>query len=215
MQFLKLTLLAITMIALTACGTRVPFKEQQPLENSALVYVYVKQHISTDDDLSVSRYKIRINNKQVEGRINSNEHMVFNVKPQSMTFSATRAQIEEHTLSLTPKTGNIYYLRVVGNLDGGQFEFAQVSSSVGGQEIQSTGLSGSTAIEVDSILTELVDEEKDENVIVDKKSPKETLSKVQSSQTSLQEIEHAYKLKEQGILTQAEFDAMKAKILAK
>jgi len=231
MQIFRVILLTVILLIVTACGTRIPFKEKAPLENAALVYVYVKENITSDDDLSTSNYKIRINNKQTEGRLNSKEYMVFNVKPQTIDFSATRTQIEEKIITLNLQAGEIYYLRIIGNLDGGTFEMNKVSISVGRDEIKDTGLSGSTAIDADNLLTELIGEDKDEAVVVQESPtkakqaspivqqqsyvPVKPASKSVSSMSKLDEIQQAYKLKEQGILTDEEFKTMKTKIISK
>ena len=229
MQIFKIILLTVILLVVTGCGTRVPFKEKEPLANAALVYIYVKENLASDDTLGTSKYKVRINNKQTEGRLQSNEYMSFNVKPQTIKFSATRTQVEEKIVTLDIKAGNIYYLRIIGNLDGGKFEMNKVSNSVGRDEIKVTGLSGSTAIEVDNLLTELVNEDeaiivedkpikvKDETPIVKEKNdiPTKSAYKQVNSMSKLDEIQQAYKLKEQGILTDEEFKTMKTKIIEK
>ena len=88
------SLLVISMVFI-GCGSKVPFKVQEPLENAALVYVYVTQDVGTQESQGGSDYSIRINNKRYLERIRGGEFISFNLKPQPMTISVTRAQIEE------------------------------------------------------------------------------------------------------------------------
>lgn len=90
MKTLKILLLTITLLLITACGNRTPFKQQEPLENAALVYVYASVQVMTDESSSDPEYSIRINNKPYMQRVKEGEYIVLNLKPQAMTISATK-----------------------------------------------------------------------------------------------------------------------------
>ena len=93
------------------------------MENAALVYIYVDVQVSADDNTYESDYNIRINKKPVMQRIKEGEYMVLNLKPQAMTISATKKQVQEKVLNLDLKTGQIYYLKIKNNLEGDTLEF--------------------------------------------------------------------------------------------
>ena len=85
MKKLTILLLSTLLLLLTACGSKIPFKKQEPLANSALVYVYLPSNISDDDSDFSSDYNIRFNGRRVMERISSDEYMAFNVKDSSYT----------------------------------------------------------------------------------------------------------------------------------
>ena len=202
MKKAQLLVLSIVLLFITACGDRVAFKPQEPLSNAALVYVYVSPYSELIEGEYTSYYVIRINNKRLDARLYKNEYIALDVKPGKTTFSATRAEIEEKSLSVNLEAGHIYYLRVTGDLEDGSFKFEHVSNAEGSKEIKTTGLSGSMVNSPEYIVTELVENDTDEK--------KET-----SSLSKTQEIEKAYALKEKGIISQKEFEQLKADILAK
>ncbi|QOY51899.1 DUF2846 domain-containing protein [Candidatus Sulfurimonas baltica] len=212
---IKATIL-ITVLMFTACGTKVPFKKEEPLQGAALVYVYVPISVGSGEDMSGSSYKIRVNNKRIEGRIIDGEYKSFNLKPNSTTISTTRNDIQEQALKIDFKAGETYYLKVVNNSESATFELVQVDSTLGLKEIAKTGLAGSRAIEVDNILTELVEEDPQEEAqIVSKPVAKKVQSIPATTSSKMDEVKKAYQLKVDGILTEDEFTKLKAEILAK
>jgi hypothetical protein len=222
MKNIKILIMAVVLLLVTACGNKTPFAAQQPLENAALVYIYVTSEATSDESANQADYSIRINNKRYLERVRSSEYMVFNLKPEAMTISATRGQIEEQVIQLDLKAGQIYYLKVRDNLDGGKFEFEMVSNSVGAREIAKTGLAGSSEESPENIITELVNpkEEKKEDVIITPTTVTQPVVAAQpvintKSLSKSDEIEKAYKLKEKGILSEDEYKALKSEILTK
>ena len=236
----NIVILMIISTLFIACGNRVPFKEKEPLKNAALVYVYVEGNVGTEEGDSDSDYSIRINNKIYLQRVVADEYVVFDLKPQAMTISATKKQIEEKVLNLNLKAGQIYYLKISDNLDGGNFDFEVVSNSIGSKEVALTGEAGTSVDSPENIITEFVtgEDTPEESVLVKgtqmnkeqvnamiekklaKQAPTQSVSSpvVNSSVSTgskLQEIQKAYKLKEQGILTDSEFQKIKTEILSK
>ena len=150
-----------------------------------------------DDSVSASIYNIKINGKSISSAIESNEYMAFDMKTAEITISIVRGAIESKSVTLNLKASKTYYLKIEDNLENNSFNFIEVDENQGLREISKTGLSGSVAIEENSIVTEIV--EKEEN----------------SKFSKIDEIKKAHILKEQGILTLEEFEKLKKEILTK
>lgn len=226
-KMIKIVALLLISTIFTACGSKLPFKEQTPLENAALVYVYVPSEISGDEDTDETDYNLRINNKRVMERISSGEYMVFNLKPITLTLSATRAQVEEHKLSVSLNAGEVYYFKISGKLDGGNFSFDRVSKAVGSKEITKTGLAGSSVEDEENIITEFINPKSEEDAQVKvapvaavptatvASTPVATQTPTRGVSSKMDDIKQAYEMKNQGMLSDEEFKALKAEILAK
>ncbi|MCD6433876.1 MAG: DUF2846 domain-containing protein [Sulfurimonas sp.] len=231
MKIVKILLLSFILLLVTACGNRLPFKEQAPLENAALVYVYVPESVTSGEDTQSYTYSIRINNKRYLERITEGEYLVFNLKPLIIDISATRGQVEEHKKSVTLEAGKIYYFKI-DKLDGGNFSFERVQSSLGSKEIAKTGLAGSMVEDKNNIITEFVNPKEDEDVHVKAVVPMQSTPQVvvpmavpvtstasvapkRVTVSKMDEIKEAYEMKKQGMLSDEEFKALKAEILAK
>jgi hypothetical protein len=227
MKILKILTLTLIMLLITACGSRVPFKKQQPLENSALVYVYVPEGVTASEDTNVYTYSIRINNKRYLERITEGEYHAFNLKPINIDLSATRAQVEEHKLTVKLQAGHIYYFKIQKQ-DDATFTFERVEQSIALSEIAKTGLAGSTLEDENNNITEFV------NFNKDKKESKKVAAKVpvatpatnsaptktkayqkRATASKLDEIKEAYKMKKDGLISDEEFQTIKSEILAK
>ena len=167
MKILKTLTLTLILLLITACGSRVPFKKQEPLENAALVYVYVPESVTAGEDTQTYDYSIRINNKRYLERITEGEYLAFNLKPLTIDLSATRAQVEEHKLSVTLQAGQIYYFKIQKQ-DDATFTFERVEPSIASKEIAKTGLAGSSVESEENIITEFVNpkEDKQEDVMI-------------------------------------------------
>ncbi len=199
MKSFKIILLLTIFSFITACGAKVPFVKKEPLENASLVYIYLLNNVSSDDDIASTYYNIKINDKLVEGRLRSSEYMVFDLKPHTATFSVVREALENKSLTIDLKQGCVYYLRVKDALDNNEFELVQMSNEIGLEEIKKTGLSGSVSINEDEIITQKIDR----------------VDTTQNSSSRLDKIKEAYKMKADGILTEDEYEKFKAEILAK
>jgi len=211
MKIRKIFLLLIFSIFITGCGNKVAFKVQEPLENAALVYIYVTEDLGTPENSGGSDYIIRINNKRYLQRVRSGEFIALNLKPQLMKISATRAQIEEKVLNMELKRGYIYYLKISDNLEGGKFDFEIMSKAQALKEISKTGLAGSSVESRENIITELITGTKSPKEEI---TPKRQVLKTKPS-AKMDEIQKAYKLKEEGILSDTEFQTLKTEILSK
>lgn len=208
----------------SACGNKTAFKIQEPLDNAALVYVYAKVQLDSTGGTNRGEYALRINNKPVMQRVRDGEYMVLNLKPQAMTLSATKNQIQEVVLDLDLKKGETYYLKIVDNQEGTAFDFVKVKSSEAKTEIASTGLAGSSEESPENIITEFVNPKKSESMeVVAPVVVPVTTQVPMAKQTPMQtapmsktdEIMKAYEMKEKGILSDEEFKTLKTNILDK
>lgn len=220
MNLAKTLLLTATLLLFSACGNKTAFKLQEPLDSAALVYVYAKVKLDSSDSSNRGEYSLRINNKPVMQRIRDGEHMVLNLKPQPMTLSATRNQIEELVLELDLKEGKTYYLKIVDSQDGSAFNFVKVESSEAKGEIASTGLAGSHEESPENIITEFVNPKESESMQVVAPVPVATQAPVVQQapvapMSKTDEIMKAYELKEKGIIDDQEFKTLKTNILNK
>ncbi|MCK9491261.1 MAG: DUF2846 domain-containing protein [Sulfurimonas sp.] len=224
MNIVKTLLLTATLLLFSACGNKTAFKLQEPLENAALVYVYAKVKLDSSESSNRGEYSLRINNKPVMQRVRDGEYMVFNLKPQPMTLSATKAQIQEVVLDLDLKAGETYYFKIVDSQDGSAFDFVKVKNSEAKTEIASTGLAGSSEESPENIITEFVNPKKTESMeVVAPVVVPVTTQVPMAKQTPMQtapmsktdEIMKAYEMKEKGILSDEEFKTLKTNILNK
>ncbi len=202
-------LLSLTLLLFTACGSKAPFVKQEPLADSALVYVYLPSSISDDESTNDSDYNIRFNGRQVMERISSGEYMAFNVKPERVEVSVVRKQIEEKSIVLDLKVGQTYYLKIEDNLDGNSFDFVRVNKRDAYPELMKTGLAGSSVESEENIINVFTDEPKKEESVVMTPTPTANTS------SKIDEIQKAYDMKEKGMLSEDEFNTLKAEILAK
>ena len=195
------------LLLLSACGSKIPFKKQEPLANSALVYIYLPSNIGTSDSDYSSDYNIRFNGRQVMEKISSNEYMAFNVKPEKVDVSVVRKQIEEKVISLDLKVGQVYYLKIEDNLAGNNFNFIRMNKSDAYPELIKTGLAGSSVESEDNIINVFTDEPKKEESVV--------ATPTANTSSKIDEIQKAYDMKEKGMLSEDEFNSLKSEILAK
>jgi len=222
MNILKTLLLTATLLLVSGCGNKTAFKLQEPLDNAALVYIYAKVKLDSSESSNRGEYSLRINNKPVMQRIRDGEYMVFNLKPQAMTLSATKAQIQEVVLDLDLKAGETYYFKIVDSQDGSAYDFVKVQSSDAKTEIASTGLAGSSEESPENIITEFVKPSKTESMevvapvvvpVAAQAAPQAQMQTAPVSKTD--EIMKAYEMKEKGILSDEEFKTLKTNILDK
>ena len=229
--------LVFVSLMFNACANKAPFKAQKPLDKAALIYIYVVAGESSGDEASHSDYNIRINGKRYLERIESGEYMVFNLKPNPTLMSAVKGQIIEQHIKLNLKAGDVNYLRITDNTELGEFGFEQVPAKVAMSEISHTGLAGSSLEDPKNIITELMgmDEDKDSSVVKAKTNAVPTMSEADidaiiekklsakgistkvpknTESSKLDKIKEAYEMKKEGILSDEEFKALKADILA-
>jgi hypothetical protein len=208
---MKKVLLVLTTIILSmlfmACS-KVAFEKQPPKENAALVYVYVVADSGVNDTNRVSLYKVGINGKKTEGYLKVAEYKAYDLKPGIITISAYRGDLEEQKINLDLAAGKTYYLRVKSFADDfGKFEITRVNSSVAHEELQHTTLAGEY-VKQDNIISELITPKEETAAPV-------VTQQVVYTKSKTEELQNAAALKQQGILTDEEFNKLKAEILSK
>ena len=213
--FTTLTILFLTLV-LAGCS-KTPFKEQEPLENAALVYVYVLVDDGVNDTDRNPYYKVGLNGKNVKGGMLTNEYMAFKLKPEKVEVSVTRADIEKQELTLQLQAGESRYLKVQSFSDDfGKFSFEEVNSEVGAKEIADTRAAVEDKKEDDyiSVLIDSISSEEEENAAVVKEDAAEKDIK-KSEQSDANELERLYELKEKGAISQEEYETLKSKVINK
>ncbi len=191
---------AFLSIILTACADRTPFKEQEALKDTALVYVYIAKTVSTDDDFHDAPLSIKIDDKTIIPKIMQNEYVAYNLKPRSVTISAIKGAVLSQEIKLDLKPSKVYYLRVKNSSNSDSFTFEKMNQVVGLQEIAKTTVAGSNFI--------FKDNDKVEGLV-------ETTPDNKATRTKADEIQRLYDMKEKGILSQEEFETLKAKVIKK
>lgn len=213
-KILILSSLLSVVVMFSACSSKSPYKEQKPLEEAALVYVYVVSQSGVAENYKDHAYKIKVNGKSVEGLVKTDEYMALDLKPGNVEVSATRADIETQSVKLDLKAGDIHYLKVKSFSDAfAKFDLIKEQSVVAKKEIAKT---------VDATSKNIIEKEiEGVTVFADKKAPVvETAVPVQLSAPQVptsktDELEKAYKLKEKGIISEEEFKTLKSQIISK
>ena len=135
------------------------------------------------------------------------EYKFYRLKPKSMTINAYRADIEEQSVELTLSAGKTYYLRIKSFSDDfGKFDITRVNSRVAYKALNETSLAGEYET-TQAIVSDLIIEDKPEAAV--------TTTTVIHSKSKTDELLSAAKLKEQGLLTDEEFNKLKSEILAR
>ncbi|MDD3060921.1 MAG: SHOCT domain-containing protein, partial [Sulfurimonas sp.] len=177
-------------------------------ENAALVYVYVVPEEGINMTTRVSYYKVGINGKKAEGGLKVGEYKAYNLKPGMVSISAFRGDLEEQKIDMELASGKTYYLKVKSFSDDfAKFEIKRVNANVAYEELSNTTLAGEYV--------------KESNIISEFITPKEEAAamvaapQVVYTKSKTEELQNAAALKAQGILTEAEFNKLKAEILSK
>jgi len=194
----KQFLFTIILFAFLGCADRTPFKEQEPIKNSALVYVYTLKSVSANEDYNYAPYTISIDNKIETPKLMQSEYAIYDLKPKELVISARKNVLIEKDVKLNLEAGNIYYLKIKENLDDESFSFQRIDETNALQEIAKTGLVGSNYI--------FENDDKVERV-------SEKTSDTNELKAQTDEIQRLYDMKEKGILTQEEFETLKAKVI--
>ncbi|MEA3523171.1 MAG: SHOCT domain-containing protein [Campylobacterota bacterium] len=187
--------IAFLSIILTACADRTPFKEQKPLKNTALVYVYNAKTVSTDENTYENIFTIKIDNKIATAKLFESEYVAYDLKPRTVTISVLKAAIEVKNITLDLEAGESYYLRIKGSES---VEFENINEAQALKEIAKTGVAGSNYI--------FGAEDKVEGLV-------DTTSDNKKPRSEADEIQRLYDMKEKGIITQEEFQTLKAKVI--
>ena len=214
---MKKLLMIVTLLTLsalfTACG-KIPFEKQKPASEAALVYMYVTMDSGINDTDRMPNYVIGINGKNTEGSIEHGTYKYFNLKPGQVTISATRSDIEKQDIKLTLDAGKTYFLRVKSFSDDfAKFEITRVNSNEAYPELKDTTLADKFE-KSENVISALISSSSDEPEVTKAKAV-EASSATTQSPSKMDEIQKAYDMKEKGMLSEDEFNTLKAEILAK
>lgn len=204
MQKIRYTIASFFILLFCAGCTSVGFADIPASKNTATIYSYVDLPQNVDETVSDPCYKISINKDLLENCMKSEEFMVFEkLKPQTINISAIRDDIEKKTLELSLEAGKTYFLKVQSYSQLiGQFEFKEVNRETALKSIGSMKMANPPEKKDDAIFDFFASEEKSEKTEF-------------SSSSKMDEIQKASDMKEKGVITQKEFDTLKAEILAK
>jgi hypothetical protein len=235
------------MILISGCGTKTPFKQKDPLDGAAVVYVYATDNVYSDEGWQNSRFKLRINGKNVRGELNEGEFQVFDMKPATVLITAVRQNAFMLHVKLKLEAGKIYFLRLDGGAGDSDFTFEDVTNTIGSKEIVNSKKAGSLQIDFNNYVPDFADStvtdkkdgvtavpamsEAEIDAIIEKKlnakmatmpKPAPTPAPLQpkakpsiSRVEQMDQLDRAFGMKEKGILTDAEYQKMKAEILGK
>ena len=232
------TLFLVSFIA-TSCADKKAFVANEAIPTAALVYIYIEDDANIDDTFRITKYNVLINGDLSSKSLKPGEYVKLDVKLNPLTISLARTDLEIQTLKLNPEAGKTYYLRAQSQSNSfGKFDFKLVDSSLGSKEIANNVSSSEYLIE-GNIIDALVKDDKEAantskmseseiNALIEQKLKAMKTPQVNSTQSSpstttstsatgskLDDIRNAYEMKKQGVLTEEEFKAMKAEILAK
>jgi hypothetical protein len=194
-NILATTAIVLTLLGVSGCSLKAPFKKAESIDDTATVYTYRLNHPGLDG----TSYKIYVDGKYAHHYLKANEYFPFHIKEGKVTISAIANGLIEHAIELDLDDDEEYFLRVIPK-EGGDFTFEVVNESVALNEIRGTKLSGSTF---------------EENPVEDKVVEEKALTQPQQSTNASDEINKLYDMKEKGIITDAEFQTLKAKVISK
>lgn len=240
MNIIKIFFITSILVLFSACTDKTPFKEKEPISGAAQVYVYVSNvQLGMDESMQDSKYKLQINGKNVAGTIQAGEYKVFDMKPATVLFSSVRRNIEMMHAKLHLEAGERYYLKAQSEGFGEGYTFSIIEESLALQDLKTSTLAGSSEMDMTAYVAEFggstakdgtneiapTMSEAEIDAIIEKKlqergAPKAVVTPViatpvVSTTSKLEDIKKAYDMKENGLLTEEEFKAMKAEILAK
>ncbi len=194
-NILAAIVIALALLGTSGCSLKAPFKKAESIDDTATVYIYRLNHPGLDG----TSYKIYVDGRYTHHYLKANEYFPFHIKEGETTISAIANGIIEHAIELDLDDDNDYFLKITPT-DGDNFTFEVVGESVALNEITGTVLSGST-----------FEENPVENKVVEEK----VATKPTGISSASDEISKLYDMKEKGIITDAEFQTLKAKVIAK
>lgn len=244
MNKIKALFLIAAILLFSGCGTKVPFKAQEALDGAALLYVYVEDKISDDESMQDSLYKIQINGKNVAGEIKSGEYKVFDMKPDTLLVTSIRRNIEKMHIKVSMEEGNSYFLKIESGSFGSSYSFEEVGTTEGQRGVSKTVLAGATGVDltayapdfggstagedgktsvpamteaqIDAIIEKKLSAMKAAAPVVNTPVVTTTTRSITTPKVSkMDEVQRAFDMMQNGMLTREEFNTIKAEILAK
>jgi len=195
-KLIQISILLSISLFFVSCSKTL-FQEVKPHKNLSLLYIYVEDSSSQNDTISDSCYDIYINDKTISSCVEINEYVELNnLKSGNIQIAAIRSDVEKKSINLELKNNEIYFVKVnTLSKEFNGFKILRVNKDTALKEIKKMYLANPK--EEESII---------QNVI----EPKDTQSSSKSD-----EIEKAYKLKVDGLITEEEYKKLKTEILSK
>ena len=198
----------LILFIVTGCSS-VGFSELPISNKTATVYAYVEMPQNIDERVSDSCYKIAINNELLKSCMKSEEFMAFrDLKPQTITISAIRDDIDKKSIELTLNAGETYFLKIQSYSQiMGQFDFKKVKHNLALESITNMKMANPPKREDDGMLDFFVSKDRSE------KTSNTVVKENVTTASKMQEIKEASEMRDKGIITQKEFDTLKTEIL--
>jgi len=195
----KIILFLIPMLFL-ACS-KTPFKENKPLLNSSLVYIYVEENSNFNDTIIDPCYEIRLDSTKIDGCIKSENFIELNnLESKKIIITAIRNDIEKKELIIDLDKGETYFYKIsTGSDKFNDFNINRVEKKLALQEISKMNFFNAP--------------KKNKNFL--EVISTTTISKIENPISKTDEINKAYKLKVDGLITEKEYQKLKTEILAK
>jgi hypothetical protein len=182
------------------CAKKLPFKEEEPIKNTSLVYIYALKNVSSDENLNEdSTYVIKIDDKKINQRLAIDEYMKFDIKPGKVKFSALKDGIFERSVKFDAKPNKIYFIKLEQKND--MFSLSLQNKQEALPLISKTHLSNAIDVEEKDMVTKVLDTDEGQK------------SNESSFDKKLKKIKEAYEMKQQGIITEKEYQKIKRDIL--
>lgn len=197
----------IIVMLVSACS-KTPFHESSISNNSSTVYVYVQTQESVNENMYDPCYKIAINDELLKECVEIDEFIELkNLQPQFVDVTAIREDIDRKKLVLNLEASKTYFLKIQSHSQLiGQYDFENVTRDVALKSISTMSMANPPKKEDDGILNFLVQSDK---------APQEVSNLTTTPASKIDEITKANEMREKGIISDEEFNKLKAEILAK
>jgi hypothetical protein len=124
-------------------------------------------------------------------------------------FPAVRDGIFEQSVKFNAKAGKTYYLKITQYPDSFDFTNMQDKNEALAQ-IKKTGLNDSVYEDEKDIITKIIQPNQKEQKV---KKEVKTQAKISTNNDKMSKIKEAYKMKQDGLITEKEYNKLKREIL--
>ena len=205
-----ISLILFVTLFFIGCSKPIPFKKETPLKNAALVYIFAQKQDTDDENANEnSSYIIKIDDKKIKDRLAIDRYIKFNIKPGMIKFSTVRDGIFEKSVKFNAQAGKTYYLKITQYPDNYDFKNMQDKNKALSQ-IKKTGLNDSVYEDKKDIITKIIQPYQKEQKV---KKEVKTQTNISTNNDKMSKIKEAYKMKQDGLITEKEYNKLKREIL--